>query len=106
MMGETAFTHWLRTAERGDVLTYYQGNLAYDRGYYPMLADEKKPEARLLLDEARDAQDYGDSGHVALTQVRMGEDNYYYLATRTRKRLPPAMAFPLPAPARVLESAA
>lgn len=81
---KAGFAEWLSEARRGDSFVYHQGFIANDRevalseGNSKLSRDERKRVWR----EARDAWMAYEGRQVCLTQRRLGEGRYDYIATR------------------------
>lgn len=79
------FYEWLRTAKPTDVCIYHTGLLMADR-----MAGFKRKGPYATLDRQLEDLRIGvltawSLGDVLLTQRRLGEGQYEYLATRTQK---------------------
>lgn len=72
------FEHWLTGAPAGQSWCYHQGYLAVDREQFG------GSEVAALAQRAWRAS---EEGFVLLTQRRLGEGSYEYLATRTAEIL-------------------
>jgi hypothetical protein len=80
------YREWFDASRHGDVLVYHVGDLQYDR---QAQYDEDKPEERenwkvvVTLNAVADAISYeARKGNLVLTQRRLGESKYEYIATR------------------------
>lgn len=87
-MTPEAFTDWLRGAREGHSVAYYEGFLALDRWlmgeagtwlYY-------KPNPEVSRVGLRAWRAY-EARYVHLTQQRVSDGLYVYIATRTNKRI-------------------
>lgn len=84
-----AYDEWLEQSRHGDVLVYYTGDLQFDRDQ-PMpdeYDDSQRPElVRLTVINAIADRIRVDAGiqRVALTQRKIRESHYEYMATRLR----------------------
>jgi hypothetical protein len=72
---ENLFGNWLWTSEIGDTLVYFQGNLAASRQRHPQI----DAGAKALW------QGYMD-GLIHLTQRRLSDTGYDYIATRCARK--------------------
>mgnify|MGYP003133407685 CR=1 FL=1 len=75
------FNEWLLVSSAGDVTEYYTGLLAKDSGpFADKLIDRP---AATLRELAATVYAAAEEGLILLTQKRLGEDEYVYLATKT-----------------------
>lgn len=72
-----AFHHWLKSARGGDRCCYYSGQLAADIGII------KNPETFQVAAMAMRAS---NEGRVYLTQCRISDLKFEYIATKCRER--------------------
>lgn len=84
-----AFYSWMRNAKAGEVFIYHHGHLAADsEAYLPTAGMFVPREPTRSL--ARRVREERENGNIELTQQRdESGESFYYLATRTKKRLKP-----------------
>lgn len=86
---------WIASSHKGDRFVYHLGNLMHDKSFRVTLATTggftmitNVPLGK-IADAALEAY---EAGYVVLTQQRVGEDMFRYLAVRTKKyHKPPLM---------------
>lgn len=81
-MTEAEAINWVRTALKGERITYHSGHLAYDR--------EMRRDGVAINNTANLFSSWQRFGGVALTQRRIGPNDWAYIAERSGA---PASAF-------------
>lgn len=81
-MTDLEFMQWIADADPGETIEYHTGFLFVDRVRGIESQDISAPEIRLIADAALDLQ---QRGLIELTQRRIGDYRYSYLATARRK---------------------
>lgn len=78
------YTEWFGDSRPGDVVAYYRGDLAYDRdpANFPTLDREGSERLAGIGAVADSVKRDVKAGYLILTQRKLGESNYEYLATR------------------------
>jgi len=83
---EIDLSNWIDQALPGESIAYHRGFLACDTKMHSLdtpLLKHKRAELARVHERARQAF---DSGQVALVQRRHGEDDYSYLAIRSKPK--------------------
>lgn len=80
------FADWLATAQPGSSFVYYTGNLGEDRARAAKKFAPKKLAAPQALRDAQQAWNAYSEGLVHLTQRRLGDNLFAYIATRASEK--------------------
>lgn len=85
---------WIASSHKGDRFVYHTGNLMHDRKFRVNLTEGgfKTVEVQPLADIANAAIEAYMAGYVVLSQHRVGEDLFEYLAIRTKKYKQPPLS--------------
>lgn len=79
----TSYQSWLSKANKGDSCVYYKGFLYIDRCWAAFSSkSEAAMEARVRIAAANIAWRDAEEGYIALTQRKLGDMEYEYIATR------------------------
>jgi hypothetical protein len=81
-MTDLEFVQWIADADPGDTIEYHAGFLFLDRTRGVESTGSDAPSIRVLADTVYDLQ---MRGLIELTQRRIGDYRYSYLATARRK---------------------